>query len=581
MSTITFDTEANVIQMVFDDGEMIPSTIEITNTATILIFMVAEQGPSGPGGTVTSVSVATANGFSASIVDPTGAAIITLQTTVTGLLKGNGTAIQAAVADTDYLLPATASSTYLSLAAATSTIRAALSSGIGISYNSTSGVITNSAPDQIVTLTQGANITITGTYPNFTIASTSGSGGVTTLNGLNGAVTLSAGSNITLTPIGNDIEISASGSGGTGTANVILVNQASHGFIGDETVYFNGSLYVLGLATTEDSAEIVGFVTTIVDSDNFMLTLGGKITFSNTTLTPGLSNVYFQSDTVPGGITLIRPTTTGYIVKPLIIPISSTEGIFDNMRGEIIGGVPTAYPYWDAGTSYSTSDIVQWQGNAFRATNSSLNIQPDIDYFTNGVANWELIIDRTFPEINIYKDYIYNSTTGSPQLIGNGISPSGNFYPKILLNTLRNNGDKIEFKLSGTFPTFNASRNLGVYFGPDNTLNNILGYQVYNNDPLNTGLVFNSGILGNFAYWTITGYIELTDINSQEIRVSSLAMTAGTQTKGDIILSYNSLITIDSLFQDLYLYIFGSSGDNTDGDIVFSSGYIKFTQVQV
>lgn len=47
---------------------------------------------------------------------------------------------------------------------------AALSSGTGISYNNTTGVITNSAPDQTVTLTAGNRISITGTYPNFTIS---------------------------------------------------------------------------------------------------------------------------------------------------------------------------------------------------------------------------------------------------------------------------------------------------------------------------------------------------------------------------------------------------------------------------
>jgi hypothetical protein len=47
-----------------------------------------------------------------------------------------------------------------------------LSAGTGISYNNTTGVITNSAPDQTVSLTQGAGISISGTYPSFTIAST-------------------------------------------------------------------------------------------------------------------------------------------------------------------------------------------------------------------------------------------------------------------------------------------------------------------------------------------------------------------------------------------------------------------------
>jgi hypothetical protein len=48
--------------------------------------------------------------------------------------------------------------------------RLALSAGTGISYNTTTGVITNSAPDQTVVLTSGTGITTSGTYPNFTIA---------------------------------------------------------------------------------------------------------------------------------------------------------------------------------------------------------------------------------------------------------------------------------------------------------------------------------------------------------------------------------------------------------------------------
>ena len=49
---------------------------------------------------------------------------------------------------------------------------ASLSGSTGISYNNTTGVITNSAPDQTVSLTNGAGISVSGTYPSFTIAST-------------------------------------------------------------------------------------------------------------------------------------------------------------------------------------------------------------------------------------------------------------------------------------------------------------------------------------------------------------------------------------------------------------------------
>jgi hypothetical protein len=43
---------------------------------------------------------------------------------------------------------------------------------VGAAAEGATPTITNSAPDQVVALTQGSNVTITGTYPNFTIAST-------------------------------------------------------------------------------------------------------------------------------------------------------------------------------------------------------------------------------------------------------------------------------------------------------------------------------------------------------------------------------------------------------------------------
>jgi hypothetical protein len=56
----------------------------------------------GGAGTVTSVSVASANGFAGTVATATTTPALTLSTTITGLLKGNGTAISAATAGTDY-----------------------------------------------------------------------------------------------------------------------------------------------------------------------------------------------------------------------------------------------------------------------------------------------------------------------------------------------------------------------------------------------------------------------------------------------------------------------------------------------
>ena len=63
------------------------------------------------GGTVTSVSVASANGFAGTVANATTTPAITLSTSVTGVLKGNGTAISEALADTDYQAPITLTTT--------------------------------------------------------------------------------------------------------------------------------------------------------------------------------------------------------------------------------------------------------------------------------------------------------------------------------------------------------------------------------------------------------------------------------------------------------------------------------------
>jgi len=56
-------------------------------------------------GTVTSVSVVSANGLAGTVRNPTTTPAITLTTSITGVLKGNGTAISAAVVNVDYFAP--------------------------------------------------------------------------------------------------------------------------------------------------------------------------------------------------------------------------------------------------------------------------------------------------------------------------------------------------------------------------------------------------------------------------------------------------------------------------------------------
>ena len=75
-------------------------------TMTGAITFVGGQTFPGAGvGSVTSASVVTANGFAGTVATATSTPAITLTTSISGVLKGNGTAISAAVAGTDYVTP--------------------------------------------------------------------------------------------------------------------------------------------------------------------------------------------------------------------------------------------------------------------------------------------------------------------------------------------------------------------------------------------------------------------------------------------------------------------------------------------
>jgi hypothetical protein len=100
---------------VIGSGRMVPATaagggggsVSTVTSADGSIVITNPAGPtvdlSGHVGTVTSASVVTANGLAGTVATSGTTPAITLSTTVTGLLKGNGTTISAAAAGTDYL----------------------------------------------------------------------------------------------------------------------------------------------------------------------------------------------------------------------------------------------------------------------------------------------------------------------------------------------------------------------------------------------------------------------------------------------------------------------------------------------
>jgi len=117
----------------------------------------------GSGGTVTSVSVVSANGLAGTVANSTTTPAITLSTTVTGLVKGNGTTLSAASAATDYVAPsAYASANGLTMSTARLLGRTTASTGAAEEI-SVAGGLTLSAG--VLTGVSGTVTSVTGTAP--------------------------------------------------------------------------------------------------------------------------------------------------------------------------------------------------------------------------------------------------------------------------------------------------------------------------------------------------------------------------------------------------------------------------------
>jgi len=231
--------------------------------------------------------------------------------------------------------------------------RGALSAGTGISYNSSTGVITNSAPDQVVSLTGAGTTSISGTYPNFTITSNDQYTGTVTSVGItesSAALTITGSpvttsGNINIGFAGNSTQYVA-GDGSlvtfptvaTQAQNLVteVYNETGATLTKGTVVYINGGhgnlpTITKALATSDaTSAQTYGMVREdITNNNNGYVTVIGNLENIDTQAYAAGTQLYLSSTTA-GAYTSVKQYAPAHLVYVgIVVRSHPTQGVIE------------------------------------------------------------------------------------------------------------------------------------------------------------------------------------------------------------------------------------------------------------
>ncbi len=286
-------------------------------------------------GTVTSVAVATANGFAGTVVDPTTTPIITLSTTVTGLLKGNGTGVSAATVGVDYVGAGPYTTSGLTMASArllgrtTASVGAAEEITVGTGLTLSGGSLVNAAPDQVVSLTGAGTTTITGAYPSFTITSADSTlGTVTSVNASGGTTGLSfTGGPITAAgtlTLGGTLAIA---SGGTGAADAATALTNLGAYPASNPAGYTTNIGTVTSVSGTGTVSGLSLSGTVTSSGS--LTLGGTLAVLPSNFASQTANTVLAAPNGTAGV----PTFRAIVAADVPTLNQNTTGTASNVTG--------------------------------------------------------------------------------------------------------------------------------------------------------------------------------------------------------------------------------------------------------
>lgn len=413
-------------------------------------------GPAtGGGGGITAVSVATANGFGGTSDGNATTPTITLKTPLSGLLKGNGTAMVTAVGGTDYLRPTDNAATATSIAggasgeilyqsaAGTTTTLPKGTAGQVLTMNpaATLPIWTTPAATGLTTVAvtnnDGITATVVNTVPTSTI--TLGLGAITPTSVSTGAVTATGLKITTGASNGYVLKSDAAGNAtwqattssykGMWNASTNTPNIANGtGTVGDYYIVSVAGVQLGGTVFTQGGQAIYNGTTwesiSAVETDPIVKAINGIVYSNGTTISAAVAGSFpILNQNTTGTAANIAGGTAGQMLYQSAVGV--TNKLPKGTAGQVLTMDPTAnFPIWTTPAASGVTAISIASANGFSGSSSggstpALTLNTSITGILKGTGSAMVAaVAADFPTLN-------QSTTGNAATATNIAGGSG------------------------------------------------------------------------------------------------------------------------------------------------------------